>query len=124
MCFGWSWYLSVDTQLFLVVGIPLISLFLFSVRLRSRMIVFALLITALVLASTGDFFFFFFPIFQVYRIVMVTIHFLPYLGTDFMDEIYVKPYARMVPFLLGQATGLNFFFFFFLVLLNVCQGFF
>ncbi len=88
MCMGWSWYLAVDMQLFVVLGPPLLALL---VRMERLWLFVALVAAPLCLAAMG---------YSLYFALQ-----LGYMVGEYSTYVYSKPYARMVPFVLGLATG-------------------
>ena len=94
MCLGWGWYLQVDFQLF-ICGVFLLYLYT-----KNKT---AFLITCLTLAIGSSIFVF--VITFIYE--MKTYADIANLGdtTNWMFMIYVKPYGRCVPYLMGLVFG-------------------
>ena len=95
MCFGWSWYLSVDFQLFLFLGpLLLFSFFFFSRRKLSMTIFSAVSILPLLVISLA------------YRLwAVLGNENVSYLASNYMDLVYSKPYSRAPPFVIGMWVG-------------------
>lgn len=97
MCLGWGWYLQVDFQLFLF------SLLLLYLYQRSKLF---MIITAAVasLAST------------IYNVTYTNNIGLPLFTDlsafahfqDFMLDLYMKPWGRCTPYLMGLILGVYF----------------
>ncbi|XP_013390848.1 nose resistant to fluoxetine protein 6 [Lingula anatina] len=92
MCMGWSWYLSNDMQFYVVSPLILIPLFWHIVAGGAMLLYF-------LLASL------------IYTGLMCSIHnFGPGLATQsdqltYFDLVYIKPYARIGPYLMGMVVG-------------------
>ena len=97
MCLGWGWYLQVDFQLF-VCGVFL--LYLYSWRKQ------AFLIIVLLLGLLSSVFVYI--ITKMYDMKMYAD--ISHLGdtTKWMFWVYIKPYGRCVPYLMGLVFGAYF----------------
>ncbi|KHJ80992.1 hypothetical protein OESDEN_19326 [Oesophagostomum dentatum] len=96
VCYGITWYLSVDTQLYFVAPVFLITLFI------SPIAGFALIVACIV----GSIAF-------VYAVTIQNSFPAMMMGAaldmnvlmDFFTDYYVKPWARCPPYLIGIAVG-------------------
>lgn len=96
-CLGWGWYLQVDFQLF-VVGVFL--LYLYSKR---KMLCFAV---CLLFAAGSTVFIFIYTYRNDVRVI-TDITNNPNLQ-NFTLDVYMKPYGRCVPYLMGLILGIFF----------------
>ena len=95
MCLGWGWYLQVDFQLF-VMGVLLIYLY------SKKQWVFLLVTGMLTVGSLGfNFVWTFVEEIRIFTDIQAFIKF-----QSFMQNLYIKPYSRCVPYLMGFLIGI------------------
>nr|XP_006823298.1 PREDICTED: nose resistant to fluoxetine protein 6-like [Saccoglossus kowalevskii] len=96
-CLGWTWYLSNDWQFYVISPIILIPLY------RSRKVGFIIL-SCILTASfivTGT-------LIGVYDLNIIALGDTPdslETGPNFTNSVYIKPYCRIAPYLVGMAMG-------------------
>ncbi|XP_067118598.1 nose resistant to fluoxetine protein 6-like [Centruroides vittatus] len=101
-CMGWTWYLANDMQFYIISPIFLLLLWKFSVGgiiLICVTLVASMIVTGL-LGESG--------IISIFSAVETLESDLGKLQNDFMNyynDIYVKPYCRIGPYLVGILTG-------------------
>ncbi|KAL3870228.1 hypothetical protein ACJMK2_038305 [Sinanodonta woodiana] len=91
MCMGWSWYLANDMQFFIISPILLIALYRSPIigGIVSSIFLIATFITSGVLASVND----------------VNANVITQGGTTGFMQLYIKPYCRIGPYIIGILTG-------------------
>lgn len=94
ICFGWSWYLATDTQLFVVLGpIFLASYLWFARRGWSIWLYLGAVCAPVILACT------------LYRALAAVLNDAPYLSDTYMDLLYSKPYSRGPTFVIASSLA-------------------
>ncbi|KAL3870229.1 hypothetical protein ACJMK2_038306 [Sinanodonta woodiana] len=91
MCMAWSWYLANDMQFFIISPILLIALYRSPIigGIVSSIFLTATFITSGVIASVND----------------VDANILNQKGTIGFMQLYIKPYCRIGPYIIGILTG-------------------
>lgn len=93
-CLGWGWYLQVDFQLFII---GLILLYVYS---KSKKI---FLITSIILCTLSVIFNFVYSYHLDLRLFTDLEAFINF--EDFMLYLYMKPYGRWTPYIIGLIAG-------------------
>ncbi|KAJ8042519.1 Nose resistant to fluoxetine protein 6 [Holothuria leucospilota] len=91
MCIGWVWYLANDMQFFVIS--PLILIPLYFIPWLGMLVLTALCVMSFTVIGT---------LVGVYDLQAVTTQ--PN-ANNFQDIIYMKPYCRITPYLVGMALG-------------------
>lgn len=94
-CLGWGWYLQVDFQLFLV-GVLLIYIYS---KKRWASFVAAFVLIALSVAFN-------FVYTQYWEIKVMTDIQETTNQAKYMQDVYIKPYGRCIPYLMGLMFGI------------------
>lgn len=95
MCLGWGWYLQVDFQLFLF---GLLLLFLYR---RSRMATLLLSLACIIASTTFNITFTYNHQIRIFTDLSAFVNF-----GDFMLDLYMKPWGRCTPYLMGLILGI------------------
>ena len=96
-CIGWTWYLANDMQFFVIaplILIPMYYLFPVGLVMSSAILAGSFVITA---TLTGVF------DFQANQLAGHTPN--PNITTNYMDLIYIKPWSRISPYIVGLLLG-------------------